>query len=895
MDGIGNTTSRIWRHVKGALMPDGTNVMYFWSATNDRVPDYKQLLWVTYDGGLSFELRSTVPKGFEHIIPHPYFPGVALLLQNSGIPSRVQLWKTEDAGITFKRIFYPLINSARTYWAPNPDHPLRIIAGATLGITSASSRYWNNKVLVTDNFFSDYRILLEHVADFRVQMINSGTPTSDFAPYPSQSPTPPSGNRVNNTLFSQTWPSYPTPSTLSVWSSNYHNTFFSRYDVVMATDPNPHLESEPGQWKNLEFASNGYVDPYMFGWGLNYLEESVSYITGNRDRDYTVYKADPRMLAQNESITIMPRYKDGTLNLFPNLPGTLLSDQYVMEKEATTNKYFSYRSTNGGSLFSKIPAPGPQHGNSSFLVFAGVANTSPLLYGVVESLGSLFATATVVNASTPLPLVYNRTHRPEVSTYFTSDGGGSWQELGIGYQIPEYAARGALAAYATLAPTNELVYSLDDGQSWRTIVFSTENLRVQNIRVASDYNSRSLLILAQSIRTSSDDPSFPPLYEPVFSHPPEHVQVPSPAFNDSAPEEPIIEGSPDLFEIKVPFNFSQGENNHSVPYDPSPSNDDPMAPSEEPTSPPTSTTTSLPVYHLITVNFDDSYPICSSSDYELWSPLDHEGQVQCLLGERLTFHRRKRGHFCFPQPPTSSNQQSQYPWPHIVNRESCECDLHDYECGPCFERTTLEDGAQCRFICGSESRSFVESRFPTLPYQQFYQFCTAPTANSTEPIQTRYFKWTGSAGVAFQKISQSKCKSTSSQPIRLEDAIIPCRYRPPTAASNTPTNKRSPFITAEHLKLIILMSVSTTTMLSLTFCLLNIRSFLYYIISITDRSPSNAELFDAANFDLELDIDDEDEDAVEMQEVAPIQVAETTTSSDEENHSLVDSDEEDEV
>lgn len=885
MDGISNTTSRIWRYAKGAPMPDGSNVIYFWSATNDRLAGYKQLLWVSSDGGESFELRTSLPRVFDSILPHPYFPGVALLMQNTGVSSRVQLWKTEDAGLTFKRIFYPIVHVQRISWAPTKAKPLRIVAGVTLGITTSTSPFWNYKVVVSDNFFADYRLLLEHVSDWRIQMVDNEPAVSTSAIDEPIELHPELGAELNQT-FPQEWPAQSISSSMLVWSSSYRDASYNRIDHALAREPGEHWEQHPDEWKRLSFPYGGGVDPYANTWNLLTFGQKASYVLSWRSKDlFTIFKVDSRIGPNtfNDSTVVIGHYKDGSLSIFPHLPGTLITSHYVAENDTYTEGFITSRSGNGGSHFTKIAAPDSTTSDPRFLIFTGISNTSPLIYGPTDSIGSLFVTATVANSSTPLPLVYNRTHRPEVSTFFTGDGGYTWQELGENYQVPEFAARGALVAYAsTSGLTQELTYSLDDGQTWRNLNFSSTPVRVQNIRVASDYNSRTLFVLAYSTRALEE--------VPVSSHIPE-----------DAPIEPIspisanpIDGVPDTDARDDPqpndeptlpspsFDFApenSGEANYSVPYGGSSPQEPPEEITEpsnhiEPSTPPPKT---IALSHLITVSFEQAFPLCNSSDYEIWTPLDESGAPRCLMGERTNFRRRKAGHFCFPQPSASDSNQAKYDWPIIYSKERCVCSLLDYECAPCFERAP---SGKCQFVCGAESRSYLESRFPSFPYDQFVLMCTAPKNKSLGHVESRMLIWNESGAIANRKIAQSNCEDSHTDR-KLDDAVITCRYPPSlSVAPNPSTTPRTPFITSDHLKLIILMSVSLTITLTCACGLIHSKNIMYRIVTFAERLQFGSDNdFIAADFDLDAE---DDENAVEMQEVEAGGAVDPTTSSEEE-------------
>lgn len=77
---------------------------------------------------------------------------------------------------------------------------------------------------------------------------------------------------------------------------------------------------------------------------------------------------------------------------------------------------------------------------------------------------------------------------------------------------------------------------------------------------------------------------------------------------------------------------------------------------------------------------------CTEDDYEQWTPYDnkHASEWRCILGETITYTRRKQNSSCFNgmdfEPSTAPLQ--------------CPCSYDDYECDVCFTRV----GIHCSLI-----------------------------------------------------------------------------------------------------------------------------------------------------------------------------------------------------
>lgn len=77
--------------------------------------------------------------------------------------------------------------------------------------------------------------------------------------------------------------------------------------------------------------------------------------------------------------------------------------------------------------------------------------------------------------------------RAKTSTYLSRDGGLTWMEVHKGTFIYEYGNHGGLVVMADMAgPTTSIIYSWDEGKSWKTVNFSTELMSVSNVLIEPD-------------------------------------------------------------------------------------------------------------------------------------------------------------------------------------------------------------------------------------------------------------------------------------------------------------------------------------------------------------------------------------------------------------------------
>jgi hypothetical protein len=95
-------------------------------------------------------------------------------------------------------------------------------------------------------------------------------------------------------------------------------------------------------------------------------------------------------------------------------------------------------------------------------------------YSLDSAIGLAMATGNLGTRLTP--------YAAKTNTYFTRDGGVTWNEAAKGSHIYEFGDHGGLILMTRdNIPTNKLVYSWDQGQSWTEYEFSKTKVEVNNI------------------------------------------------------------------------------------------------------------------------------------------------------------------------------------------------------------------------------------------------------------------------------------------------------------------------------------------------------------------------------------------------------------------------------
>ncbi|CAJ0632765.1 3196_t:CDS:2 [Entrophospora sp. SA101] len=83
----------------------------------------------------------------------------------------------------------------------------------------------------------------------------------------------------------------------------------------------------------------------------------------------------------------------------------------------------------------------------------------------------------------------------EGNTYLTNDAGFTWREVKKGAYMYEFGDQGAIIVIVDdKSPTDHVLYSFDEGQSWSEFKFSTELVRVRDIATVPGGISRRFIL-----------------------------------------------------------------------------------------------------------------------------------------------------------------------------------------------------------------------------------------------------------------------------------------------------------------------------------------------------------------------------------------------------------------
>lgn len=115
-------------------------------------------------------------------------------------------------------------------------------------------------------------------------------------------------------------------------------------------------------------------------------------------------------------------------------------------------------------------------------------------YSSGSAFGMLFAVGNVGDSLLPFK---------DCSTFFSSDGGSTWQEVTKEPTHWEFGDHGGvLVVVSTIKATNKLKYSLDSGKTWKEFQFSEKEVHVRDIITVPQDSALRFLLIADDIDVS---------------------------------------------------------------------------------------------------------------------------------------------------------------------------------------------------------------------------------------------------------------------------------------------------------------------------------------------------------------------------------------------------------
>eukprot|EP00947_MAST-08B_sp_MAST-8B-sp1_P000244 g244.t1 len=146
---------------------------------------------------------------------------------------------------------------------------------------------------------------------------------------------------------------------------------------------------------------------------------------------------------------------------------------------------WSYLNPPTHDVDGKTTSCNPEEGCSLHL--HGTTDVWGPMYSSSNALGLVMATGNVGPGLTP--------HEDQTNTYFSRDGGLEWFEVMKGSHIYEFGDHGGLILMAKdQEATDELLYSHDEGLSWKRFKFSQTKMEVNNIIIERTAAAQQFLV-----------------------------------------------------------------------------------------------------------------------------------------------------------------------------------------------------------------------------------------------------------------------------------------------------------------------------------------------------------------------------------------------------------------
>ena len=201
------------------------------------------------------------------------------------------------------------------------------------------------------------------------------------------------------------------------------------------------------------------------------------------------------------------------------ISGGTFADPSFIAKTKSVDDFVHTRITyNGGGMWEPLKAPLVDKDGKQIECHSGsrcdlhLHGSTHWQRGTWKSrLGSVYtqATAPGIILATGNVGEFLTNDAQRVNTYISRDAGASWEEILKGPHIYEFGNHGGLivvAKMAALGPTDEVLFSRDEGQCWEGPIRLARPLSVHNIRVDPDATGDVFIIHGTDSQSTDGDP-----------------------------------------------------------------------------------------------------------------------------------------------------------------------------------------------------------------------------------------------------------------------------------------------------------------------------------------------------------------------------------------------------
>eukprot|EP01127_Copromyxa_protea_P011428 TRINITY_DN2870_c0_g1_i1.p1 TRINITY_DN2870_c0_g1~~TRINITY_DN2870_c0_g1_i1.p1 ORF type:complete len:800 (-),score=178.66 TRINITY_DN2870_c0_g1_i1:74-2473(-) len=442
----------------------GEGIIRIFSARGNKAEDritiyllgYGNRLWVTSNGGSSYEHYSNVPAGITYLITHDMYPGLALAKRTSeDFSGDHELFLVTEFGKSWVKLCN-IPAWSKVSWSKFPqENPQRIYLQLRSGASSAFESH-TASLAYSDDWFKTTTVLpinnaylYELYEPSRIAVISCVE--SDKCTHKKMFLSEDSGKSFHESSF---------PDHLH---ETHNETAIYPYEVT-----------DDVIWAYVNRYCKGYRD-FCYG---------DLYHTYDADKEFTL---SLRYINYNDFIK------------YESLDGIYVANQYVTVDNAIENEndIRTLITFNKGGSWNVLKAPTRDSNNQPTGCFASdgcslhlhghndVDGYFDFIYSVPNAVGLMVGSG---NIGTVL------SERDEANFYYSRDGGMEWSEVRKGRYVTEIGNHGTAVIAARLGKaTNEFIYTIDEGDSWLSCQLGVD-LDVANIRVSAEFSSTQFLV-----------------------------------------------------------------------------------------------------------------------------------------------------------------------------------------------------------------------------------------------------------------------------------------------------------------------------------------------------------------------------------------------------------------
>lgn len=418
-------------------------------------------LWISTDGGLTYALKDSLPRGVFALYPSPMYSMKLLARRASESPSLHEVWLSTDGATTWSRVLHDVPAHAPVTWSTFVDTPPdRIYATRNSPIGKG---YGAQLVYSDDMFKTQHAVTL--------------------TPYDAHEP---SANASSSVLY---WWLMPPHKMLLVTCVD-HIACAQRELYLSANDGKSWTRAVfPRAQRDASVAADFRV--YELNEAALWVEVPRPCKPGSDGCDSDLFHSN----AFNQNFTLaLERTLPWEFTKYYGVDGIYIANQYVDAQHTAVRSLITY---NKGSQWQPLRAPLldaqgqptqciPERGCSLHVRGYTAADPFTWFYSIPNAPGIMIANGNLGRG--------RDVHVDQASVYYSRNGGVNWTQVAQGPHVPEIGDHGAVVVLVPTAEGTALRYSVNDGVEWPRCTFTSAPMFVRNVRVSQGWDSRRFVM-----------------------------------------------------------------------------------------------------------------------------------------------------------------------------------------------------------------------------------------------------------------------------------------------------------------------------------------------------------------------------------------------------------------